>query len=194
MYSEAKTFLLEGGEKPLAISKQRKDELVALYTKWANQSQAMIFTEYTGLNMKQMDDLRQKVREAGGEFHIVKNTLGKVAFEAAGLPVAEAVVQGSSAIAFAFTDAPAMAKTITDLARTSEFVKVKGGYLEKRPITTNDVKALAELPPLPVMRAQLLGVIMAPASKLVRTLAEPARQVAAVLKAFADKDVSSAAA
>ena len=194
MLDEAKTFILEGGEKPLAISKQRKDELVAQYAKWANQSQAMIFTEYTGLNMKQMDDLRRKVREAGGEFHIVKNTLVKVAFEAAGLPVSEAVVQGSSAIAFAFTDAPAMAKTITEFARTSEFVKVKGGYLEKRPITANDVKALAELPPLPVMRAQLLGVIMAPASKLVRTLAEPARQVAAVLKAYADRDASVAEA
>lgn len=194
MLNEAKTFILEGGEKPLAISKQRKDELVAQYAKWAAQSQAMIFTEYTGLNMKQMDDLRRKVREAGGEFHIVKNTLGKVAFEAAGLPVSEAVVQGSSAIAFAFTDAPAMAKTITEFARTSGFVKVKGGYLEKRPITANDVKALAELPPLPVMRAQLLGVIMAPASKLVRTLAEPARQVAAVLKAYADRDASVAEA
>ena len=91
-------------------------------------------------------------------------------------------------------DAPETAKVLSDFARTSEFVKIKGGYLNRSPITAEEVKALADLPPLPVMRAQLLGVISAPASKLVRTLAEPARQVAAVLKSYADKDSAPAAA
>ena len=84
-----------------------------------------------------------------------------------------------------------MAKVIKDFARTSEFVKIKGGYLEKNLISAAEVMALADLPPLPVLRAQLLGTIMAPASKLVRTLAEPARQLAAVIKAYADKDAAS---
>jgi large subunit ribosomal protein L10 len=101
---------------------------------------------------------------------------------------------GSTAIAFAFQDAPGMAKVITDYERTSEFVKVKGGYLGENLMNAGEVKALAELPPLPVMRAQLLGVLSAPASKLVRTLAEPARQVAAILKAYAEKDASQDAA
>jgi large subunit ribosomal protein L10 len=188
--SEAKTFNLKGGESTLAISKQRKDELVALYTEQLKRSQAMIVTEYSGLSMKQMDDLRSKVREAGGEFHIVKNTLGRVAFESAGLPQPDKLLVGSTAIAFAFQDAPGMAKIITDYERTSDFVKVKGGYLGKNLMSAADVKSLAELPPLPVMRAQLLGVLSAPASKLVRTLAEPARQVAAILKAYAEKDAS----
>ena len=87
-----------------------------------------------------------------------------------------------------------MAKIIADYAKTSEFVKVKGGYLGKSRMNAADVKSLAELPPLPVMRSQLLGVLSAPAGKLVRTLAEPARQVAAVLKAYADKDAATAAA
>jgi len=65
----------------LAISKGRKDELIQDYIKWADQSQAMYLTEYRGLTMKQIDDLRSRVRGAGGEFHIVKNTLGKVAIE-----------------------------------------------------------------------------------------------------------------
>jgi large subunit ribosomal protein L10 len=142
--------------------------------------------------MKQIDDLRAKTREAGGEFHIVKNTLGRVAFESTGMPVQEKFLEGSTAIAFAFKDAPGLAKTLTDFARTSDFLKIKGGYLEKRPISPDQVKALAELPPLPVMRAQLLGVLLAPASKLARTLAEPARQVAAALKAYAEKDISTA--
>jgi large subunit ribosomal protein L10 len=172
----------------LAISKERKDEMVEQYVEWVNQSQAVILTEYTGLTMKALDDLRTRAREAGGEFHIVKNTLGKVALEKAGLQVPEHYLEGSTAVGFAFSDAPALAKTMSDFARTSDFLKIKGGYLGKRAIAAEDVKALAELPPLPVMRAQLLGTIMAPASKLVRTLAEPGRQIAAVIKAFADKD------
>jgi large subunit ribosomal protein L10 len=178
----------------LAISKQRKDELVAQYTEWVKRSQAIIVVQYAGLSMKQIDDLRGKVREAGGEFHIVKNTLGKVAFEAIGLARPGPLLEGSTAVAFAFHDAPAMAKVISEYARTSDFVKVKGGYLEKSSITAEGVKALAELPPLPVMRAQLLGTIMAPASKLVRTLAEPARQLAYVFKAYADQEPTPAAA
>jgi large subunit ribosomal protein L10 len=144
--------------------------------------------------MKQIDALRAKVRENEGEFHIVKNTLGKVAFDRVGVTLPTELLEGSSAIIFAFKDAPDMAKIVTEYARTSEFVKIKGGYLDRRYITVEEVKALADLPPLPVMRAQLLGTISAPASKLVRTLAEPARQVAAVLKAFAEKDSAPAAA
>jgi len=176
----------------LAISKQQKDELVSQYTEWINRSKALILTEYTGLSMKQIDQLRAKTREAGGEFHIVKNTLGKVAFESTGMPLQEKFLEGSTAIAFAFKDAPGLAKTLTEFARTSDFLKIKGGYLEKRAISPDQVKALADLPPLPVMRAQLLGLLLAPASKLARTLAEPARQVAAALKAYADKDISTA--
>lgn len=178
----------------MAISKERKNELVKQYFDWANDSKAMIVSEYIGLSMKQIDDLRSKVRAVGGEFHIIKNTLAKVAFEQAGLPEANQLLEGSSAVLFAFENAPEAAKVINEFARTSDFVKVKGGYLDRRFINTREITALAELPPLPVVRAQLLGTIMAPASKLVRTLAEPARQMAAVLKAYSDRDAASSAA
>ena len=172
----------------MAISKERKNELVNQYKEWANSSRALIVTEYTGLTMKQVDELRAKVREAGGEFHIVKNTLGKVAFSEAGLPLTENMLEGSTAVGFAFQDAPAMAKTLADFAKTTDFLKIKGGYLEKRSITAADVRSLAELPPLDVLRAQILGTLLAPASKLVRTLAEPGRSLAAVIKAHADQE------
>ncbi len=178
----------------MAISKQRKNEMVDEYVSWINQSRALIVSEYVGLSMKQIDELRAKVREAGGEFHIVKNTLGRVAFKEAGLPAPEDVLMGSTAICFAFQDAPAIAKVMADYAKSSDFLKIKGGYLEKRAIGSEDVKALADLPPLPVMRAQFLGVLTAPAGKLVRTLAEPARQMAAVLKAYAEKEAAPEAA
>ena len=172
----------------MAITKQRKEEMVSEYTELMKRSEGMIFTEYSGMNMKQVDELRGKIREAGGEYHIAKNTLSRVAFKNAGMPVPDKMFEGSTAIVFAFKDAAAMAKVIIDVGRTMEAVKIKGGYLGTQAMTTEQVKSLSELPPLPVVRAQLLGTILAPASKLVRTLAEPARSMAAVLKAYADKD------
>ncbi len=178
----------------MAISKERKNEVVAQYSAWANRSRAFFLTEYKGLSMKQLDELRVKIRDAGGEFHVVKNTLGTIAFEFAGMRVPEGFLEGSTAIGFAFGDVAALAKTMSDYARTSDFFKIKGGYLDNAPITADQVKSLADLPPLPVMRAQLLGTLLAPASQLARIIAEPARQVAAVFKAYAEKDAAATTA
>jgi len=178
----------------LAISKERKREVVTEYTDWAGRSSALILTEYRGLAMKDIDELRRRVREVGGEFHIVKNTLGKIAFEGAGYTLPEGFFEGSTAISFAFKDAPGLAKVIVDYARSSESFKVKGGYLGRNPMSAEQVKSLAELPPLPVVRSQLMGTILAPASQLARVLAEPARQVATVFKAYADKNAVPEAA
>ena len=176
----------------MAITKERKNELVAQYSEWVSRSKALVFTQYVGLTMKDIDTLRIKVRDNGGEFHIIKNTLAKLAFEQAGYAVPEGQLEGSTAIVFAYTDAPAIAKAVMEFARTSEFLKVKGGFLEKQHLMPEGVKALAELPPLPVVRAQLLGTLLAPASKLVRTLAEPGRMIAAVIKAHAEPEAAPA--
>ena len=130
--------------------------MVAQYSEWMQRQQgAIILTEYTGLTMKQIDDLRSKVREAGGEFHIVKNTLGKLAFKEAGLPLPAEFPGRQHGDWLCIQDAQPMAKVMTDFARTSDFLKIKGGYLGKRPISAKEVNALADLPPLPVMRASL---------------------------------------
>lgn len=177
----------------MAITKERKKEMVGSYQAWLEKSRAVILTEYIGLTMKDLDALRSKVREAGGEFHVIKNTLGKLAFKEAGYDVPENYFAGSTAAGFAFEDAPAVAKAIMDFARTAEALKVKGGYMDTRPVSAEQVKALAELPPLPVMRAQLLGTLLAPASQLTRLLAEPGRQVASVLRAFSEKEAPATA-
>ena len=177
----------------MAITKERKNELITQYSEWLQQSKAMVMTQYVGLTMKDIDGLRAKIRENGGEFHIIKNTLAKKAFEQAGYPVPTAQLEGSTAMIFAFTDAQATVKAVTDFAKGSEFLKIKGGYLEKQALTASQLKALSDLPPLPVMRAQLLGVLLAPASKLVRTLAEPGRQIASVLRAYSEKEAAPAA-
>ena len=176
----------------MAITKEHKSELITRYTDWMNSSKAMVLTQYVGLTMKDIDNLRAKIRENGGEFHIIKNTLAKRAFEQAGISVLTGQLEGSTAIIFAFSDAPATVKAVTEYARTSEFLKIKGGFLEKQALTPEGVKALAELPPLPVVRAQLLGTLLAPAGKLVRTLAEPGRMIAAVIKAHAEPEPAPA--
>jgi large subunit ribosomal protein L10 len=185
-------LFLKGGEITLAITKERKNELIAHYSEWVSRSKALVLTQYVGLPMKDIDTLRAKLRENGGEFHIIKNTLARLAFEQAGLTVPKGQFEGSTAIVFAFTDAPATVKTVTEFAKSSEFLKVKGGFLEKQSLTPEGVKALADLPPLPVVRAQLLGTLLAPAGKLVRTLAEPGRMIAAVIRAHAEPEAAPA--
>jgi large subunit ribosomal protein L10 len=172
----------------LAISKQRKEEVLAEYADWLKRSQAVILVEYTGAKMKDLDNIRAKIRDAGGEFHVVKNTLARRAFKSNGMELPEDVLVKSTAVSFAFTDPASTAKALTDATKGNEFVKVKGGFMSGQALNAAQVKSLADMPPLPVMRAQLLGVLQAPAGKLVRTLAEPARGLAAVVKAFAEKE------
>jgi len=178
----------------LAISKQRKEEVIKQYVEWLDKSQAVILVEYTGITMKQFDTIRAKIRENGGEFHVLKNTLAKKAFEAREISLPENTFEKSTAAAFAFGDVAGTAKALSDVTKSIEFVKVKSGFMDKQALNAAQVKSLASLPPLPVVRAQLLGVLQAPAGKLVRTLAEPARQVAAVIKAYSDKNPASTAA
>lgn len=172
----------------MAISKERKQELVAQYKSWAEDSKGIFVTDYIGLSTKAMDELRGKIRESGGEFHIVKNTLTKIAFQEYGLDLPDELFVGTSAIGFAFEDAPSVAKAISEFAKESEFLKVKGGFLGMDTMNSAEIDALGNLPPLPVLRAQILGTLMAPASKLTRLIAEPGRQVAQVLKAYADQE------
>jgi large subunit ribosomal protein L10 len=183
---------LKGGEYPLAITKQRKEEVLATYKDWFKRSQAVILVEYTGAKMKDMDNIRAKIRETGAEFHVVKNTLARRVFAEQGLSLPDDYLLHSTAVSFAFTDPAATAKALSDATKGMGFVKLKGGFLAGQLLSASQVKALSELPPLPVVRAQLLGVLQAPAAKLVRTIAEPARSLAAVLRAYSEKEPAAA--
>jgi len=167
--------------------------MLAEYMELLGKSQAVVLVEYSGLKMKDLDVIRAKARENGGEFHIVKNTLAKLALEKAGYSVPADYAEKSTAIGFAFSDAAGFTKALTEATKGMEAVKVKGGFLDAKALNAAQVKSLATLPPLPVLRAQLLGVLQAPASKLVRTLAEPGRCLAYVVKAYTDKAALAAA-
>jgi large subunit ribosomal protein L10 len=167
----------------LALSKQKKQEVLNLYSEWVTKGQAFIMVEYTGVSMKQLDAIRTKLRETGAEFHIMKNTFARKVFTEQGFSIPADMMVNSTAVAIAFSDAAATAKALTETTAKMEAIKIKGGFLGNQALSVSQVKALAELPPLPVVRAQLLGTLQAPASKLVRTLAEPARSVAYVIQA-----------
>lgn len=171
----------------MAVSKERKEEVLATYAEWLKKSQAVILVEYTGAKMKDLDGIRARIRESGGEFHVVKNTLARRVFAEQGMDIPQDLLVKSTAVSFAFSDPASTAKALTEATKGKEAIKVKGGFMSGQALNADQVKALSDMPPLPVVRAQLLGVLQAPAGKLVRTLAEPARGLAAVVKAFTEK-------
>ena len=175
----------------MALTKERKSELVKEYRELFSKSQALVLANYRGLPMSELSALRGKVREVNGEFHVTKNSLTAIALREAGLPAPGEFFDGPTAFGFAFGDPPSVAKAIVDFAKDSQFVKIKGGLLGDRVLTSKDVEALAALPPLPVLQARLLGLISAPASRLAGVVAGGVRQIVNVVKAYAEKDAGS---
>lgn len=189
--------LIEQEVDALAISKTRKRELVALYQDLLGESQALVIASFHGLSVAETEQLRHAVRESGGRLMVVKNTLVKIALRESGYPLPDdaSVFEGTTMMAFALQDPAATAKAVVDFAKEHDkALRVKAGYLGTQPVSAEQVKQLASLPPLPVMRAQVLGTIMAPASQLARLLAEPARQLAAVVHAYSEQDGAQAEA
>jgi large subunit ribosomal protein L10 len=192
LHERQRLFFSKGGDWNLAITRQHKDEMLAQYQDWFERSAAVLLVEYTGVNMKNLDAIRTRIREAGGEFHVVKNTLARRALAASGVNLPAEYLLNSTAITCAFTDPASTAKALSDATKGNAFIKVKGGFIGGQVLSAAQVKALADMPPLPVLRAQLLGVLQAPAGKLLRTIAEPARGLAAVVKAFSEKAPAAA--
>jgi len=175
----------------LAFTKQEKQNLVSTYEGWLKQSKAVYALSYTKMTMKEVDTLRAEARDAGAVVHVVKNTLMNIALKNISLPES-GVFNGSSLVVFALEDAAAAAK-VAKKAGNTDLYEVKGGYMDGALLTAKQIATIADLPPMPQMRAKLLGTLQAPASQLVRTLAEPARMVAAVLKAHSEKSPAPAA-
>jgi large subunit ribosomal protein L10 len=154
----------------LAITKKRKKELVAQYNDLLERSQALILTDYQGLNVAQITKLRSQIRQASGAYYVTKNTLVKLALEQAGLSVPAEWLEGPTAIGFCFDQVPTIAKIIADFADESDLLAIKGGFLGDRAVSEAKVKTLASLPSMEVLQAQVLGALAAPMSGLVGVL------------------------
>lgn len=172
----------------MAISKERKGELIVDYTELLGKSQAVIITTYAGMNMPQFNKVRSQIRGANAEFHVTKNTLMARTFKEAGYNVPAEWLKGSTAVSFCFGDPPAVAKLMGQLSTEIDKLKIVGGVVGRQALDTNGVKELAALPSLDVLRAQLIGTIMAPASSLVGVLNAVVGGVMYALQARIDKE------
>ncbi len=177
----------------LAISKARKEELVAQYVDLIERSNAMFITEYKGMSVKQVEDLRGVIRETDGAFYIGKNTLIRVALEQAGQPVPTEMLTGQTGVGFALGDAPPLAKALTKFAKAEEQFIVRGGLMNAAELSAEDVTNLAELPSLDELRATLLGMIEGPARNIASVVAGGVRQVVNVIDAYSKKEDEAAA-
>ena len=174
----------------MAFTKEQKQDLVGKYEQWLKESSAFFLLEFDKMNMSEINSLRAKAREEDSQVHVIKNTLLSIALKNAGMQLDEPLIK-TSLVGFTNDNAPGLAKMFNDATKT-ELFDFKLGYLDGQLIPVENIKALAELPPLPVVRAQFLGLLTTPASKLVRTLIEPARQMAAVVKAYSENEPATA--
>jgi len=166
----------------LAVSREKKEKLVSWYTDLFSRSNVAILTDYRGLTMADISQLRNKLREIQSEYHVTQNRLIKLALKEAGLPVPEDLLEGPTATGFCFEEVPAMAKVLVNFSREYKTMVIKGGLLGDRIISADEVTALAELPPLEVLLAQVLGTIQAPASRVSGAIAGSIRSILYVLK------------
>jgi large subunit ribosomal protein L10 len=168
--------------------KAEKTLLIEELLRKVNGSPYLFVVDYTGLTVAKFAELRKRLGACDAEIHVYKNTLVKKAAERASYPegLGEVLV-GQTAVVTGARDVCAAAKVMKTF--TAEFKKpeMKGGVLDGALLTADGIQALADLPSREVLLAQLLGVLLAPASKLVRTLNEPAASLARVLQAKADQ-------
>jgi large subunit ribosomal protein L10 len=175
----------------LAISKEQKQELIELYKKWLEECDGMVLTRYEKLSVKDISDLRSSIREIGGEFHVIKKTLAKRAFEESGREWQADAFEGPTALGISYNNPSGLAKALKNFAKEFGTIEIQGGYLAQRLMSAQEINDLADLPSLAEMQAKLLGTIMAPASRLARILAEPGRQVAAVIKSYSERSTAA---
>src|SRR5947207_5275373 len=147
---------------------------------------AAVLTEYRGLNVAAISQLRRQLREAGGEYKIYKNTLVRFAARDLGLEIEE-LLTGPTAITFVAGDAAAVAKALRDYARTNPALVVKGGLLGTKALSADEVRALAELPSRDVLLSQIAGAFAAPMQQFAGLLQALPRNFAYGLKALLDE-------
>ncbi len=172
----------------MAISKERKGELITDYAELLGKSSAVIISTYGGMNMPQFNKVRSQVRTANAEFHVTKNTLIARTFKQAGYNVPEDWLKGSTAVSFCFGDPPALAKVLGQLSNEIENLRVVGGIVGGQTVDVGGVRNLATLPSLDVLRAQIIGAISAQASGLVGVLNAAVGGVMYALQARIDKE------
>lgn len=141
----------------------------------------VLLTEYRGLTVQQISELRKQLRAVSAQYKVVKNRLAKIAISSSELEVLRPQLTGPVALIVSKDDPVAVAKAVSTFARTNQAFTVKGGYVDGRLMQPEGLKALAELPSKEALRAQLVGAISGPLTQLVSLLQAPQRELAYVL-------------
>ena len=167
------------------MKKEDKEIVVAELTERLRTAETLLVADYRGLTMPQIDALRTRLLESGARFSVVKNTLGRRAAEAAGSDALLTLLEGPSAIAFLESDGDmvAAAKALADMAKESKILAIKGGVLSGRAMTADEVESLATLPPVDVLRGQVLAAIIAPVTALLGLVTAPLQNLYGLIDA-----------
>jgi large subunit ribosomal protein L10 len=171
------------------MQKEDKERVVTELTERLKTADTLIVADYRGLTMPQIDALRGRLLEHGAKFTVVKNTLTRRAAEAAGAEALLALLEGPSAIAFIESDGDmvAVAKALADSARETKVLEIRGGILAGRTISGADVDELAKLPPLDVLRGQVLAAVIAPLTSLLALVNAPLQNLVGLIDARIDQ-------
>ncbi len=156
-------------------------------------TQVVVVAHYSGLTVAQMQTLRRQMKQAGASVKVAKNRLAKIALEGSDVASIASLLNGPTLIAFS-GDPVAAPKVAVDFAKAHERFVILGGAMGKTALDANGVKALAALPSLDELRAKLIGLVQAPATKIAQVVAAPAAKVARVVQAYASKSEDAAAA
>ena len=141
----------------------------------------VLLTEYRGLTVQQISELRKQLRAVSAEYKVVKNRLAKIAVSASELEVLKSQLTGPIALVVSKNDPVAVAKAVSTFARTNQALTIKGGYVDGQFMQPDALKALSELPSKEALRAQLVGAISGPLTQLVSLLQAPQRELAYIL-------------
>jgi len=174
------------------LTRQRKAELVKDLSDKFGRSKAAFLVDFKGLSVEQVTEVRKALIAVGAELKVTRNTLAKRALadhEAASGVLTDKLV-GTNAFVFAYEEAPASAKALTDFTKDFEFLKIKSGVMAGEELDENRIKFLSTLPSKDELRAKLLGTLQAPASQLARVMAAVPQGMVTVLKAYSDKENS----
>jgi large subunit ribosomal protein L10 len=164
--------------------RQDKEQVVAELVERLRSSDTLIVADYRGLTMSEIDGVRTELLQHGARFSVVKNTLTRRAADEAGLPQLKELLEGPTAIAFVVDgDMVAVAKSLNDTARQTKVLELKGGILQGEPVTAEQVRQLASLPPADVLHGQVLGAIVGPLNAIVGLFTAPLRELVGVIDA-----------
>ncbi len=149
---------------------EEKKQIVAAMTEQFKTAVSGVFVDYCGLTVEEDTQLRNKLREAGVEYKVIKNTLTRFAAKEVGFDELDPILNGPTSLAISMTDEVTPAKVIADFAKTHEQLEIKAGFLDGKVLALDEVKTLAATPNRETLLAKLLGSLNAPISNLARTL------------------------